>query len=147
MQIAAAEEGARLVAKELAKGVQVQVTPALKKSSKVIRLFNVKIPATIVEELGSGQLKELIVKSAGKDYVLRVYSDGQELYHNSYTWFESISQTVEEIDAFEEDGTYVLRLSDIHFTEKLTIIAEPAIIPLTASTTLQEVFCKLDVFD
>jgi hypothetical protein len=141
-KIAAAEEGARLAAIQR---VQVEVPPAPPTFSRVIRLTDVRIPETIVEEPGCGCLKELVIRSGDASYILRVYADGLELYHNSYTWFKNISQTVEEIDAFEEDGTYTLRLSDIHFTKGIKIIAEPAITTLTAAQKLEEVFCKIDL--
>jgi hypothetical protein len=103
---------------------------------------NVKIPDTLIDEVGSGCLKELVIKSSSKDYILRVYVGGSELYHNNYTWFQDMSQKVEEIDAFEENGTYILRLSDINFAKNLKIIAEPS------TTTLQkidELFCKINI--
>jgi hypothetical protein len=146
MKVVAAEENARLVAKELAKGVQVEVKPTPPASSKVVKLKDILLPETLVDERGTGHMKEFVVKSTSKDYVLEVYVDGSKLYYDDFTWFQNMSQVLEEVDAFEEDGVYVLRLSNIHYTNSLEIAAEPS---PTATTTLKlnEVFCKLDVFD
>jgi hypothetical protein len=143
-KIVAAEENARLVAEKLAGKVTVEVTPTPPTFSKTVRMTDIPLPYTLVDELGSGCLKELVVKGRFKDYSLIVLVDGSDLYRNSYDWFQEISQNVEEIDAFEEDGTYVLRLSDIHFAKSLKVVAEPAITILSASK-LDEVFCKIDL--
>jgi len=144
VMVVAAEENARLIAERLAEKVEVSVTPAPATSSIVVRKANVSIPCTLIEEYGRGCLKELVIRSANKNYLLRVYADGLELYSNGFTWFQEISPTVEEIDAFEDNGTYVLRLSDIHFAKSLKVVAEPAITILSASK-LDEVFCKIDL--
>jgi hypothetical protein len=55
-----------------------------------------------------------------------------------------MSQKVEEIDAFEENGTYILRLSDINFAKNLKIIAEPSTTTLTLQK-IDELFCKINI--
>ena len=144
LTIVAAEENARLTAESIAEKIQVEVTPTPPLTSRVVRKVNVKIPDTLIDEVGSGCLKELVIKSSFKDYVLRVYVDGSELYHNNYTWFQDMSQKVEEIDAFEENGTYILRLSDINFAKNLKIIAEPSTTTLTLQK-IDELFCKINI--
>jgi hypothetical protein len=143
LTIVAAEENARLMAETIAEKIQVEVTPTPTLTSKIIRKVNINIPDTLIDEVGSGHLKELVIKTSSKNYILRVYVDESELYHNTYTWFQNISQEVEEIDAYEENGTYILRLSDINFTKNLKIIAEPSttILPLQK---INELFCKID---
>jgi hypothetical protein len=143
LTIVAAEENARLMAETIAEKIQVEVTPTPTLTSKIIRKVNINIPDTLIDEVGSGHLKELVIKTSSKNYILRVYVDESELYHNTYTWFQNISQEVEEIDAYEENGTYILRLSDINFTKNLKIIAEPSITILPLQK-INELFCKID---
>jgi hypothetical protein len=143
LTIVAAEENARLMAETIAEKIQVEVTPTPTLTSKIIRKVNINIPDTLIDEVGSGHLKELVIKTSSKNYILRVYVDESELYHNTYTWFQNISQEVEEIDAYEENGTYILRLSDINFTKNLKIIAEPSITTLPLQK-INELFCKID---
>jgi len=148
LTIAAAEENARLTAESIAEKIQVEVTPTPSLTSRVVRKVNVKIPDTLIDEVGSGCLKELVIKTSFKDYILRVYVDNLELYHNTYTWFENISQQVEEIDAFEDNGIYVLRLSNINFANGIKIAAEPIITALEQqpiTSKLDEIFCKYDI--
>jgi hypothetical protein len=144
LTIVAAEENARLTAESIAEKIQVKVTPTPPLTSKVVRKVNVKIPDTLIDEVGSGCLKELLIKSTSKDYILRVYADGSELYNNSFSWFQDISQETEEIDAFEEDSTYILRLSDVNFAKNIKVIAEPSTTTQPASK-LEQVFCKINL--
>ena len=150
IQIVAAEENARLIAESIKDKVQVEVTPtpSLPITSRVIRDTNVKIPDTLIDLDGSGCIKEFVIKSSSVNYILKVYVDNLELYHNTYTWFENISQQVEEIDAFEDNGIYVLRLSNINFANGIKIAAEPIITALEQqpiTSKLDEIFCKYDI--
>jgi hypothetical protein len=142
-KIVAAEESARLIAEELAGKISVEVSPTPPTFSKVIRMTDIPLPYTLVDEVGSGCLKELVIKSKSKDYTLIILVDGSELYDNSYSWFQGLSQMTEEIDAFEENGSYVLRLSDIHFAESLEVTVAPVM--KTSASKLDEVFCKIDL--
>jgi hypothetical protein len=153
MRLAMAEETARQVAKEVTKGIHVTVTAtsAPPTITKVIHLEGVRVPATLVDEQGQGRMSELVIRSRTNAYVLRVIVDGVQLYQERYSWFESISQVVKEVAAFqEEDGTYILHLADIHFSKSLKIMADPLIIITpegqgAAPVKLDEVFCKLNV--
>lgn len=148
LMLAVAEENARIVAEKLAGRVQVQVSHAPKTSSRVVRLSNFRVPGVIVDERGSGCLRELVIRSEGDGYVLTMYVDGFPLYSNSYGWFRGVSQAVEGVDAFydEEHGLHVLRLSNIHFTESLKVIVEPMITVLAGQAVgkLTDVFCQID---
>jgi len=147
LAVAMAEENARLMAEALAQKVRVEVapTPPLRTITRSEKDF--PIPATIIDEKGSGQLKELLIKSDFKDWRLAVFVDGQQIYNNSYDWFMKISQELEEIAAFQaEDGTYILHLSDIKFTESIKITAEPFIhILAVEKPKLKEIFWKLEL--
>jgi hypothetical protein len=152
VRLAIAEEAARQVAGEVAKGLRVTVTatPVPPTVTKVIHLRDVKLPATLVDEQGQGHMSELVIRSGTNEYVLKVIVDGIPLYHEHYSWFESMSQVVKEIAAFqEEDGTYILHLADIRFSKSLRIMAESLIIlPLGGQGTIVELgefFCKLNV--
>jgi len=144
MQIVAAEEMAR--AKIVIKPeVKIAPTPPLRTITKSEKDF--PIPATIIDEKGCGQLKELLIKSDFSGWRLAVFADGQQLYNNTYEWFTEISQELEEVDAFQaEDGTYVLHLSDIKFAEGIKVTAEPFIHILAAEKPkLKEIFWKLEL--
>jgi hypothetical protein len=134
VRLAVAEEAAR---QAMARGMRVAASPTV---TKVIHLRGVRLPATLVDVQGQGQMSELVIRSGKKEYSLRVIVDGAQLYYEDYSWFESISQVVEEVAAFQEEGgTYILRLADIHFSKGLKVMA------LGTQVELDEVFCKLNV--
>ena len=146
VQLAIAEENARLAAEQLARGVQVKVvqTPAPAYTTRVEKKKDVEIPVTLIDETGQGKLKELIIKSSFNGYRLIVSVDGRVLYSDDYEWFQDISQEVDEIAAFESNGTYVLHLSDIAFSNRIRVRVEPTLMTLTVRT-LDEVFWKLEI--
>lgn len=144
MQIAAAEEmaRARIVFKP---EVKIAPTPPLR--TIIGSEKDLAIPAEIIDEEGSGQLKELLIRSGFKEWSLAAFADGQQLYNHPYEWFMGISQELEEVDAFQaEDGTYVLRLSDIKFAESLKVKAGPLVVTLAGEKPrLKEIFWKLEL--
>jgi hypothetical protein len=148
LALAIAEENARIVAERLAGKIQVQVSPSPPTASKTVKLRDINLPKTLIDEAGCGVLRELVIRSESSNYVLTVYVDGFPLYNNSYSWFQEVSQVVEGIDAFHDDESnlYVLRLSNIHFTENLKIIAEPLTSMLSTPSTikLSDMLCILD---
>jgi len=138
MQVVVAEEMARAKVT-----VKPEVRVAQTRYRTVVgRKIGVTIPAVIVDEKGSGQLKELLIESVSKDWRLSVYVDGQQLYSDAYDWFASVSQELDEIAAFQtDDGTYVLHLSDISFSESITVTVDST----AGKPVLKEVFWKLDI--
>lgn len=133
----------RQLARELAKAqVKPQAQPV--PYTRVGRLHDVAIPETFIDEHGAGVLKEFMVKSLDKGFVVRVYVDGVELYGDSFDQLSSISQEVEEVAAFQSEGIYVLHLSDISFSESLKVVVEPVTLSPTPFR-LEEVFWKLEL--
>lgn len=151
-QIVAAEEGARQSSESLAEAlagkvsVQVQVAPSATRTRRLL-LRDVELPRVIADVRGGGRVKELVLKSKTKAFGLYVEVDGETLYNDDFSWFSSVSQEMEGVDAFEEDGAYVLRLSDISFTESFKATAWPALSVLLAGqrVRLDEALCVIDV--
>ena len=142
MQIAAAEEMAR--AKIVVKP-EVKVAPTPPKTI-VKKETDFKIPDTLIDMRGIGCLKELLIKSAFKEYRLYLYADGQQLYADTWDGFSELSQEIDEIAAFQtEDGVYVLHLYDIKFSESIKVVIEPVIYIMGEPPTISQIFYKLDV--
>jgi hypothetical protein len=141
LAVAASEEKARIESEKEKKRQEPPKAPTL--TSEVIKLNNVLLPETLVEKNGSGVVKELIIKSQSKDYILSVYVDRVKLYSESFDWFQGISQSAETIDAFQDPDSslYVLRLSDIHFKNSIIVMADP----ISGSVSLSDVFCHIDL--
>jgi hypothetical protein len=71
---------------------------------------------------GTGRLAELVAVSTTRGYELVVEADGRVVLSGAYDWFQSVSQYSDWVDAFDSNGTYVLRLSDISFTSRLRVL-------------------------
>jgi len=122
--IAAAEEMAR--AKVVVRP-EVKIAPAPAVRTVVGREVDFPIPGTIIDERGSGCLRELLIRSGFREWRLAVFADGQQLYNDEYGWFEGVGAHVGEVAAFQAgDGSYVLHLSDIRFAESLRVAAAPS---------------------
>jgi len=140
MSIVAAEE----LAREVARGVKVEVSVESQKprETKIIRLTDVE-PGTIISEAGPGRLVELVAVSNTSSYELTVIVDGRIASSGLFTWYQSISQYSDWIDAFEDDGTFVLRISDVSFSTGISVYFRP-----TASAPkglkLSEVVAKIE---
>lgn len=79
-----------------------------------------------VEELGL--LEECLVVSPSTEFSLILTIDASQVMDKNYQGFADITQTVEDISAFEErdedgnpTGKYIVRLTDILFKSSITI--------------------------
>lgn len=149
MEIASAEEAARATARELAKGITVQVTPEVvvkpEKRRTIVEHRKDIGPGKIIERSGPGVLKELMLKASHANYGLRVEVDGLTTYDMTWTQFSDISQEVGEVSAFQDtDGNYVLHLEDIKFAQRL-VVNLVSFMTLGQKLTVDEAFYKLEV--
>jgi len=152
-QIVAAEEGARLAAESLAESlaerVSIQVSVAQRpERTKVVRLRDVELPRILVEERGAGRIRELAVKSRSPAFALKVLVDGELLYDDDFYSLKSVSQEVEGVDAFEQDGSYVVRLSGISFSRSARVEARSLVMVLSPGQpkpVLDHVLCVIDL--
>ncbi len=95
---------------------------------------------TIIDKQGYGVLQELMLKAESREFQVYVYSDMDPLIYGSYDRYAGISPQVEEVDAFEVDGVYVFRVSDIDFEERLIVK-----ISTTAPIRFQAIFAKYKI--
>jgi len=109
------------------------------------RLANIPIPATVVDENGSGALKELLIVSSHTNFEVSIRIDGDIAYQQPYTWFLERSNELEEIAAFQrDDGKYVLHISDLRYTKSIKIDILPILIGTIQRTAIDEVFYKIE---
>jgi hypothetical protein len=148
VELAIAEEIGRELARNISVSQPPQTAPAqISRRTKIIRLKDVSIPNTLVDESGVGELSELMISSFSKYYELSIYVDDMLLVKRDFTWFQNISPYSDWIDAFENNGTFVLRISGIGFRKGIKIYAEPVLETLTSSEkiVLSEVIVKIDI--
>jgi len=109
------------------------------------RLTDVSPPALIIDESGRGELKELLILSDFKELKLVMYVDGEKVYDNDFDWFLGIAQEVVGVAAYRRlDGSYVLHITNIKFTERLKAWIHP-LPTLTEEHKVREIFWKYDV--
>lgn len=85
-------------------------------------------------------MKELMVRSDNIDFTVHVKVDGENMYQDTWSELRDISQPVGEIIAFvDENGKYVVNLTDIEFAEEL-------IIRFYGVFTAERMFLKYDLY-
>ena len=136
----------KAVADHFAEKVKVEVKPTPAMRTYIDRRTNVRLPVTLFDKAGAGALNELVLKSDYNNYKVIITVDGSELYNNTWDWFYSMSQTVKEIAAFQEDSMYILSLKDIKFSKSLKISIRP-LEPYIMVIRLVEVFMKVDIYE
>jgi len=85
------------------------------------RIHDASTPVTLIDVSGRGVLRELVVKASSPSFKATVIVDGEVLYSEDYTWFQSVSDTLESIDAFTTDSTYVLRFQGVGFNTGIRV--------------------------
>jgi len=111
MDIVEIEEMAREIAKKI---------PRLRETiTRTLDLKNVRVEGTfnIINSKVGGKLKELVVRSPSPKFSLYILADGIPRITRSYTELTSISQHSELLDAYEENGNYIVRLKDLNWLQ------------------------------
>lgn len=134
----------KAVADQLAEKVKVEVKPMPAMRTYVDRRTNVRLPVILFDEVGTGVLKELVLRSNLSGYKVIINADGSEIYNNTWDWFYDRSQIIDEIAAFQDNSNYILTVSDIKFSNRLKISIRP-VEPVIQIIRLTEVFLKVDI--
>ena len=93
--------------------------------SVIVRDLSIDKLYDFINLLGVGRVRELVLITDLPDFELHVEVDGRLLIRHSFDELSSISQVMEEVDAFEKDGAYVVRLSNIRFTNNCKVYVLP----------------------
>jgi len=113
-----------ILAEELSNNIRIKQKIELEKpeyTTLVGWLKNVSTPFEVINISGSGELKSIVIKNNNKNFSLKIIADNNVLYDKSWDEYSTISEYIEDIDAFEYNGTYILRISDIKFYKNLLI--------------------------
>jgi len=101
--------------------------------------ITVKESYDLLNLVGVGHLKELLLISPIPDFSLSLLMDGKALRVNFSDLME-ISGELEHIDAYEKDGKYVLRITDLKWVESLLIA-----IQTSKPIQLERIFANYDI--
>jgi hypothetical protein len=146
LSIATAIVAAEEVAREIAERVRVGVSATQQKprETRVVRLLDVE-PGSVVSETGPGRLVELVALSGTGNYELTVIADGRVVVAGTFNEYKSISQYSDWIDAFEDNGVFILRVSDVSFSTSLAVYFRPIVSP-AGGFKLREVLAKIEKY-
>lgn len=145
--IVLAEETGAAIAKGMEQPQQ-KTEPEPKSVEEELKTYviNPKVPVPIggyhkvLDIRGTGRMQELMVKSDSSDFKVRIKVDGETLYEHSWADFNALSDTVDEVVAFEdEDGKYIVHLEDIEFKEAINIL-------LLGIFTAEKLFLKYKLY-
>ena len=124
--VASAEEVANKLAELLKQLVTVEaVVGERAKSTKVIIRKSVEIPATVYEVGGDGVIEELNIISSFKEYMIVIKSGGSTVLTATWDDLSSVSEYVNWVVAYEDDGKYVLALKNVYFTGGASVYVAP----------------------
>jgi len=68
---------------------------------------------------GRGSIREITIISESSNFNVIIFVDEKEFINSSYNELEEISSYSNSIDAFEEDGKYIVHITDISFGKNL----------------------------
>lgn len=115
MDLVELEEAAREAGRELAKRIPMPkelVTRIVdKKDRPVKRTFD------IIKTNLPGKLSELTIRSPSQQFSLLMMSDGVKRLNRSYSQLAQLSPYSTTIDAYEEDGTFIVRIGEMHWLD------------------------------
>jgi hypothetical protein len=129
-----------VMAEEIAR--KLSSTTAKPRETRVIRITDA-VSDTVLSEDGSGKLIELVVISDSREYSVSIAIDNATVMDGSFDWYQSISQYMDWIDAFEDDGSFVLRVADLSFSSSLKISLKTS---STGSVKFREIIAKIEKY-
>lgn len=80
----------------------------------------------------TGTVTEITLKADSQDFRVRVTNERGELYNETYGWFVTHGQEIEDAAAFEAEGVHVLHLRRLKFNGYFKFEVIPGA-PLTVS--------------
>jgi len=104
--------------------------------------INVETVQTFLDLTGRGVLRELVLRSTSNSYSVVLTVDNVAILSRSFEQLDAISEATRYLDAYESDGTYVLRILDIRFKNTLKFVVVPE-----ESLTFSNMFALYDLYE
>ena len=80
---------------------------------------------TLLSLTGKGRVREAVLILDKPDVDIYVEADGRALINHSFAELQEVSDVMEEVDAFDKNGYYVIRLTNISFLSNCYIHVRP----------------------
>jgi len=129
-----------VMAEEIAR--KLLSTTSKPRETRVIRIADA-VSDTAISEDGSGKLIELVVISDSREYSVSITIDNATVMDGSFDWYQSVSQYTDWIDAFEDNGSFVLRITDLSFSSSIKISLK---ITSQGSIKFREIIAKIEKY-
>jgi hypothetical protein len=115
---------ALVIAEELAREIAEGVSENLKVETHVLekRDFTFTGEVELFRLDGRGLLRELVVLTDSPDFSFTLVVDGRVLYNDDFRALRFISELFEDLDVFETDGAYTVRVARVSFLKGLQAI-------------------------
>jgi hypothetical protein len=134
-----AEETAERVREKVSVAMAVVPTVQVTPSTEVVDHADVRLPATYDIKCPA-TVREAVIVSSKPDVLIDLAVDGVSVLYEDFRSLSKISQYSEWIDAIENNGVYVIRLSDISCKERLSLVVNA----LNEDVRVERVLFKID---
>ena len=117
-----------IVAEELREGIEKVISDIRLKEatySTTVRNQIVDKLYTFLSLSGRGKLREAVLITNSPEFNIYVDVDGRSIVNHSFSELMDVSEYMEEIDAFDKNGYYVVRLSSLAFLSRCQIVLLP----------------------
>jgi hypothetical protein len=117
---------ALIIADELRSALEERVGVAKEATYTVsFRSRVVETEFTLLDVRGRGRVREAVLLADSPDFDVYVEVDGRSIFSHSFAELQSISEVMEGVDAFDRDGEYVFRFSDLSFLNRFLYVIRP----------------------
>jgi len=119
-----------IIAEELREAVKEGLRETRVKEATESRIIRDRVVDGVFEFLnisGSGRIRELMLITDNPQFNIYVELDNKPTINHSFTELQQLSEVMEEIDAFEKNGLFVFRATNLYFTEKCYVVVKPII--------------------
>lgn len=77
---------------------------------------------TILDLQGSGEIEEILIKSQSNNFTIIIDIDEMPQYQRTWAELNSVSEDLGGIVAVNRSGTYIIKLSNLFFTNKINMM-------------------------
>ena len=135
-----------IIAEELREGVEEALGKLRKPLSTYVvdhKMLRLSGSRKMLDLSGRGTLRELLIITDSPDLLVALEADDRQVVNHRLSELAEVSDLLENIDVFERDGSYVFRISSVHFLTRLRNVLAP--ITPTAQATVKRYFALYDI--
>lgn len=85
---------------------------------------------------GSGTIEEILIKSKSNDFTIVINIDDMPEYQRTWSELNEISEDLDGVVAVNRSGTYIVKLSNIHFKHNIKMMLS------TGGITLDKIYVR-----